>query len=352
MNAKFCWFAPTSGDYKYVSSSEPMELPSMDYIIEIAKKAEKANFDDILIPIDPRCMDPIVSAAYILENTNTINTLIAYRPGITSPQVLATMLSTLDKNKGRVRLNMVQGTSADALQQGYSTGNFEHSRARMKSFSKSFRELLYSSEMHSYKDDFITYEDATVNPKIIDLPPQMFIGGGEYAMHLAGEMYEYYMTFGDSIDQISIYVKNAKDYAMKTFNRELKVGIGINIVARETSAEAWEACQNLVSNSSEESFQEAEKYYSKYPALGGRSIEDLKKNNYIIDTNVWAGLAMVRSGPVATIYGSYQEVADKLKKYCEIGVEYFSLTGYPYIEEVENVGKVIKIFKSRELIQK
>ena len=345
---RFCWFAPTSGEFAYVNSAEPTEAPSIDYVVKVAQKAEKHGFNDILIPIDSRCMDPVVSAAYILENTEQINTLIAYRPGITSPQILASMLSTLDNERGRVRLNMVQGNIHEALRQGYDVGDSMELPLRMRSFSKSLRELMYADgEQHEYADNYYTYEGATVNPKLKTSPPTMFIGGGRYAMELAAELYDYYMTFGDSVEKIGEYVKAAKNYAQSNFNRDIKVGIGINIVVRDTTEEAWNDCQKLVSHATEESIEETKSYYAKNKAIGGRSYEELVENNFILEPNLWAGLAQVRSGPVATIYGSFEEVTNKIMDYLDVGVEYFSLTGYPFIGEVENVGKVIQMVKSR-----
>lgn len=347
-NVRFCWFAPTSGEFAHVNSEEPTELPSIDYIIKVAQEAENAGFNDILVPIDSKCMDPIVSSAYILENTERINTLIAYRPGITSPQILATMLSTLNNNnKGRVRLNMVQGNLNEALRQGYDVGDTKQLPLRMKSFSKSLRELLYAQGKHDYSDSFYTYKGATVNPKFETRPPAMFIGGGQFAMELAGEHYDYYLTFGDSVEKISKYVKSAKEYAKNHFNRDIKVGIGINVVVRNTTEEAWSACQELLSQATEESILDAKSYYIKNKAIGGRSYVELEQDDFILESNLWAGLAQVRYGPVATIFGSYEEVANKIVDYYDVGVEYFSLTGYPFIKEVENVGKVIKIVKSK-----
>lgn len=344
-NIEFCWFAPTSGDYEYVNSSEPMAPPSIDYVVEIAKKAEFAGFNDILIPIDPRCMDPVVTASYILQKTNKLNTLIAYRPGITSPQVLATMLSTLDNNKNRVKLNVVQGTPREALMQGYRFPEPEQKSMHLHSYSRALRELLVSEGQHQYSDEFIEYEQATVNPNISS-PPKMFIGGGVSAMKIASELYDYYLTFGDTVEKIQEYITTAKNYSQENFNRKLKFGMGMNIVARESTEEAYRDCQNLLYGVTDEQFVEMEKFYSENKALGNRNYSELVKKEFILEKNLWLGLAQVRFGPVATIYGSYKEVADKILDYNSVGIDYFSLTGYPYMDEIENVGKVIELIKA------
>lgn len=343
-NIEFSWFAPTSGDYEYVNSPEPMVPPSIDYIVKIAKKAESAGFNDILIPIDPRCMDPIVTASYILQETNKLNTLIAYRPGITSPQTLATMLSTLDNNKNRVKLNVVQGTPKDALMQGYRFPEPEKKAMHLQSFSRALKKLLSSEGKHAHRDDFFEYEKATVNPSF-SRPPKMFIGGGLPAMKIASELYDYYLTFGDTVEKISEYVIAAKKYSEDNFNRKIKFGMGINIVARESKEEAYNDCLKLLHGVTDEQLKEMEKLYKKRKALGNRDYMDLVKKDFILEENLWLGLAQVRFGPVATIYGSYEEVANKIMDYQSVGIDYFSLTGYPYMEEVENVGKVIELIK-------
>ncbi|MFJ7369576.1 LLM class flavin-dependent oxidoreductase [Lysinibacillus sp. NPDC098008] len=344
-DVKFCWFAPTSGDFEYVCSATPSEEASISSIINIAKDAEAMGFDDILIPIDPRCMDSIITASFILQNTSKINTVIAYRPGITTPQVLGTMLKTLDNNTNRVKLNLVQGTVNDALAQGYPADSLAFLQNRMYSFAKSFTELLHANGFHNYEDEHYIYKNASINPihQSFELP--LFVSGGEFAMRLAGEFFDYYMTFGDSIDNIKAYIEAAKSYARVHHQRTIKVGMGVNIVARATTEEALNDCHKMILHASDESLQQTRAYYRQHLALGNRKFEDLASNDFMIDRNVWAGLAQVRTGPVATIYGSYEEVANKIADYIDIGVEYFSLTGYPYRKEVENVGKVIHLLK-------
>lgn len=303
------------------------------------------GFNDILIPIDPRCMDPVVTASYILKETNKLNTLIAYRPGITSPQMLATMLSTLDNNQNRVKLNIVQGTPKVALMQGYRFPEPEKKVKHLQSFSRSLKKLLSSDGIHTHRDEFFEYEEATANPGF-SRPPKMFIGGGLSAMKVASELYDYYLTFGDTVEKIREYVIAAREYSKVNFNRKLKFGMGINIVARENKEIAYKDCQKLLQGVTDEQLDEMKNFYSKHKALGNRDYRELVNKDFILEENLWLGLAQVRFGPVATIYGSYEEVANKIMDYHSVGIDYFSLTGYPYMDEVENVGKVIELIKA------
>lgn len=340
-NTHFCWFAPTSGDIRYVGSDEIINC-SNQHIIKIAKMAEETGFNEILIPVSADCMDPIVTASNILSNTNSLKVLIAYKPGMASPQVLGTMINTLDDGRNRVNINVVQGDLIEARRQGLNVGKTrEELQSYLYEWSQSLRTLLDSNNPINYNGNYVKLENAEIHPKTPKPSPQMFLGGGRFAMEVASEFYDYYLTFGDTVDQIRSYVEVAQNNALHKYGRKLKVGMGINVVARKTHQEALEACEQLISRASKHNILKSRIYYMKNKALGGRAFKELESHNFIIDKNLWVGLAKVRFGPISTIYGSYEEVRGKILQYKEAGIDYFSFTGYPFSEEVDRIGTEI-----------
>jgi alkanesulfonate monooxygenase len=70
--------------------------------------------------------------------------------------------------------------------------------------------------------------------------------------------------------------------------------------------------------------------------------------DYILGPNMWAGLGLVRPGPTVGLFGSYQQVAERLNEYIEAGVDHFILAANPHLEEAYRVGEeVLPLIRKR-----
>jgi alkanesulfonate monooxygenase len=71
-------------------------------------------------------------------------------------------------------------------------------------------------------------------------------------------------------------------------------------------------------------------------------------NKLEIYPNVWAGIGLVRGGVGTALVGSYEEVADRIVEYHNLGIEAFIMSGYPHLEEAYWFGEgVMPILRER-----
>jgi alkanesulfonate monooxygenase len=68
----------------------------------------------------------------------------------------------------------------------------------------------------------------------------------------------------------------------------------------------------------------------------GNRFEDL-----FVSPNVWAGMSNVRGGPNCILVGSYEQVAERLQEYIDIGVGHFILASNPHLEEAYRVAEEV-----------
>ena len=62
--------------------------------------------------------------------------------------------------------------------------------------------------------------------------------------------------------------------------------------------------------------------------------------------NLWAGMNPL--GPVPALVGSYEQVAERLEEYQDIGLSTFILDGTPHLEEAFRVGQeVLPLLRNR-----
>ena len=61
-------------------------------------------------------------------------------------------------------------------------------------------------------------------------------------------------------------------------------------------------------------------------------------------------MGLVRGGAGTALVGSYEEVADRIAEYHDLGLDEFILSGYPHLEEAYHVGEgVLPILRERGL---
>lgn len=116
MNLSFHWFLPTYGDSRglvagghgtAMSGDRPA---SLRYLNQIAGAAEENGFEAVLTPTGAWCEDAWLTTAMLVETTETLKFLVAFRPGLVSPTLAAQMAGTFQRHsRGRLLLNVVTG---------------------------------------------------------------------------------------------------------------------------------------------------------------------------------------------------------------------------------------------------
>lgn len=120
MSAKFFWFLPTNGDSRsivgasHASSHHTVPAgyrkPSLRYLAEIARAADRLGYEGVLTPTGTWCEDAWLTSAALLEQTERLKFLVAFRPGLVPPTLAAQQAATFQRfSEGRLLLNIVSG---------------------------------------------------------------------------------------------------------------------------------------------------------------------------------------------------------------------------------------------------
>ena len=83
------WFLPTSGDTRYLGTSDFGRAPTQAYLRDIAVTSERLGYDGLLIPTGASCLDPWVVAASLVGATQRIKLLVALRTSLGMPVPLS-----------------------------------------------------------------------------------------------------------------------------------------------------------------------------------------------------------------------------------------------------------------------
>lgn len=339
------WFLPTHGDQRYLGTSHGARPATYSYLKQIAQAADRLGFEGVLVPSGRSCEDPWVISSALINETQRLKFLVAVRPGFTSPTVSARMASTLDRiSGGRLLINVVAGGDPVEQQADGSFLSHDERYAETREFLEVWKAVL-QGETISLDGDYIKVKDASLPSGAIQQPyPPLFIGGSsDVAIALTAEHIDVYLTWGEPPQAVAEKVRRVRaEAALK--GRVVRFGIRLHVIVRETSSEAWQAADQLISHVTDDTIAAAQAAVARFDSVGQQKMTALhggRRDKLIVSPNLWAGVGLVRGGAGTALVGSAQEVANRIKEYAALGIEHFVFSGYPHLEESYRVAELL-----------
>jgi alkanesulfonate monooxygenase len=350
---RFSWFMPTGGDGRIPGGATVSEGRSADstrrvadvrYLSQVAQAAELAGFDALLTPVGLGCPDPWTLSAAVAQHTERIRFLVAARIGLTSPTLLAQQADTFARlTNGRIAINAVTG--GDPQEQRAYGDQLGHDEryARTAETLDVVRRLL-SGERVTYDGDHVHIENAQLSGLSGHNVPIYFGGASPAAEGVASAFADVALMWGEPLAAVAERVSRLRDRA-RAAGRDLRSGIRLHIIARDSSAAAWEEAEFIQSRFDPEAIRRTQERFARMDSVGqarmaalngGQSARDLE-----VAPNLWAGIGLVREGAGTALVGSHDEVADRLAEYAAVGIDEFILSGYPHLEEALRVGEEV-----------
>ncbi|MCD4526718.1 LLM class flavin-dependent oxidoreductase [Nocardioides sp. cx-173] len=340
---RFHWFLPTNGgDGRQVvggghgveasASGRPASVP---YLGQIARSAEQLGFEAALTPTGAWCEDAWVSTAMLSSVSERLKFLVAFRPGLTAPFLAAQMAGSFQNlSGGRLLLNVVTGGESHEQRMFGDFLDKEGRYERCDEFLTIVRRL-WAGETVTYEGRHLSVEDATLT-QIPDPLPEIYFGGSSPAAgDVAAKHADVYLTWGEPPEAVAEKVAWIRKLAAEE-GRELRFGIRLHTIARDTSEAAWAEADRLLAGIDEEQIAKVQAGLKRSESEGQRRMLELNqgsKDGLEIYPNLWAGVGLVRGGAGTAMVGSHTEVADLIEKYAEVGISEFVLSGYPHLEE-------------------
>jgi len=371
MKVEFFWRIPTHGDGRTVTSNAwtrgdwhkpgPGNIAPgqaggadafgfIDYMAAVARATEMAGFDGALVPSAIVSDEPLMVAAALARETRTLRMMTAFQPGFIAPAYAAKMGATLQRiTGGRLEWNIITGGSP-AAQRAYGDIQPHDERyARTGEWLDVVRGMWRGGRF-DHAGKFYTVENGALTPPLLNarMPGVYFSGASDAALEVAARHADVYLMWIEPLDATRALV--AKLNAMAAVHgRAPRYGVRVDIWARATEAEAWEEARKLwaaydpaapkklagMNSASGAESAGAQRQAALRPA-DARAFED-----YLIGPNLWAGLGAIRPGPTIGIFGSYDQVADRLVDYVRAGATDFILAANPHLEEVLRAGEEV-----------
>ncbi|MDC0378679.1 MAG: LLM class flavin-dependent oxidoreductase [Flavobacteriaceae bacterium] len=341
-DVEISWFAPIcDGDDDILGSRNPNYKSTWENTSRIIKTADKLGYTNVLCPSSYQVgQDTLTYVSAMAPLTQQINFLAAIRCGEVHPPMLARTIATLDHIlKGRLTINII---SSDL------PGNKLESSKRYAR-SREVIEILkqaWTKDEINFRGDFynINLPSAPVKPFQQNGGPLLYFGGySPDGVDLCAEHCDVYLMWPDTEDKLKILISNMRAKAL-IYNRTVQFGLRSHVIVRKTEQEAKDYADKLISNLDFEKGEDIKNRAQDAKSLGvsmQSSLRTRADKDYFVESNLWTGVGLARSGCGAAIVGDPDQVYNKLKRYVDMGIKSFILSGYPHQDECELFAKYV-----------
>lgn len=355
----FGWFLPSSGDA--ISLGDPKgRIPTTRAMLdEVVDAVDNGGFKYLLIPVNTTCWEATVLASYYVARTRNVAPLIALRAGYVNPALAARTFATLDQMaEGRLCINLIAGINDD---EAVADGINDVKSVRYEKMDEEveiMKRLWSSTEPIGYAGKHYRINQV-VEPKPFQKPhPPFFLGGGSaQAAEISAKHSTVHLFWGDKPDVIAAKVRDMKALAAKYGRADaLNFGMRLQIICRDTEAEAWDEAHRLIAG--------AKRFDFVNMRTGAAAVEGIRRtsdanrrvwelleqsgDDMKIHPHLWTGISTVRIGAGIAVVGNPQQVAATLQEFVDAGCTTFCLSGYPHAEAARNFSaKVMPLFAGR-----
>jgi alkanesulfonate monooxygenase len=340
------WFLPTSGDGRFLGSTEQQRPAEYRYLRELAMAVDRLGYGGVLLPTGPICEDGWSYASAIAPFTERLRFLVALRPGILTPALAARQAVALDRiSDGRLLLNVVTGGSPAELA---GDGLFLDHDARYRQtaeFLTIWRRMFLEKSVQ-FSGVHLRANGASLHYQPVQRPhpPLWFGGSSEAGIDVAAEHVDTYLTWGEPPAQVAEKLARVRARAA-AHGRALRFGIRLHLIVRDTDDEAWEAANRLIAHLDDATIAAAQTRNETLSDSEGQrrqaALHGWKRDKLEVSPNLWAGIGLVRQGVGTALVGSPAVVAERIREYQALGIDTVIASGYPHLEEAYRVAELL-----------
>ena len=333
----FFWFAALcDDDTTNLGNGDASILSSYDHCAAIVAEAASQGFDGVLLPSGYALgIDALAFAAAVARDVQGIDLLVAIRVGeMWNPQ-LVRQLATLDQlSNSRLRVNIISSdlpgkTESGAIRYGRTAETMEQLR---RGFGG---ETLSVDGVPLFPPRIVTAMKRT--------PPLYFGGLSPEARSVAAGGADVYLMWPDTEEEVASIISDLTARAALV-DRELSFGYRVHVIVRESEEEAVAAAGALIAGLDDETGSAIRSKSLDATSVGVARQQSLRSDadeTGFVEPNLWTGIGRARSGCGAAIVGNPDQVEAKLRRYMDLGISSFILSGYPHREEARRFGELV-----------
>ncbi len=344
------WFgALCDDDAEQLGVPAPHLQSSFEHCRDIVLAARDQGFDNVLLPSGYQLgIDTLVFAGGVAPDVRgRMRLLAAVRCAEMWPPQLARQLATLDQMlDGGLTINIISSDLPGAPLES------EPRYRRTAEVMSILRTLLDRQPLEHHGEFYdLELEPPRIGTVSGACPPLYFGGHSEPARRVAAEHADVFLTWPDTEAAVAELVADMSARA-DAHGRRLRFGFRCHVIVRDSEAEARAAARHLLAALDAAQGERIRGASLDSTSAGVRRQAELREDadeDGFVEEALWTGIGRARSGAGAAIVGDPDQVVAKLRRYAELGVDTFILSGYPHLAECELVGRhVLPALRGRQ----
>lgn len=313
--------------------------PSEEYLQDVQQHvawADEHGLYGTVIYNFSTSLDPLLTAQFVLSITQHLRPMIAVQPTHMHPFTLLRAIATLAYLYQRgVDLNVVVGASPTDRQKIGDELDEEERHERLREYISTIQVL--SEGVATFSGRFFKMHEVSIQPSIPPAcRPQIYIPGSSPASCQTVQ------TFAHSsllmVKPLSLMHKEIT--RLQGQRNDLRHGMIVGMVARETKEEAWVAIASLV-NQDRRTRLTTRLFIAQTSSHQHRVNLELADQQQVFDGLLWYGSAKIGID-APKLVGSYAEVREALRRYIELGITDILLDLPDHPSEYEHMFEVIQ----------
>ena len=334
--AEVSWFAPIcNGDTDYLGELPGHYRSNWANASTIVRRADQLGYRNVLCPSSYQVgQDTWTFASAIATHTRRINLLPAVRCGEVHPPMLARAVATLDHLlRGRLTLNIISSNlPGEDLP---SADRYQRSREVIEILKQCWAQEELDFEGQFYR---LRLPTAPTKPYQQNGGPLLYFGGySPPGVELCAQHCDVYLMWPETEERLRELMQTMSARAAH-YGRTVDFGLRVHVIVRETEAEAHAYAARLMSRLDTGKGTELRERALDAQSYGVSRQAEMRAAaglDGFVEPLLWTGIGRARSGCGAALVGTPDQILEKLKRYRQLGIRSFILSGYPHLRECE-----------------
>jgi alkanesulfonate monooxygenase len=304
-------------------------------VADVARWSEEAGCKGILVYSDNSMVDPWLVSQAILQVTKRLCPLVAVQPIYIHPYSVAKMIATIGHLHGRqIYLNMIAGGFKNDLIALDDHTPHDKRYARIVEYTSIILQLLSGRAPVSFRGEFYRVENLKMAPPLAqDLQPGVLLSGSSEAGMEAARM-----LHATAVK----YPKPITDCLEEPMPADVNCGIRVGMISRENEDEAWELAEQRFPENRKG--QVAHQLAMKISdSSWHKQLSDVANHIPAIRNPYWLRPFENYHTFCPYLVGSYERVAEELRRYIALGFRTIILDIPPSREELQHIQTVFQL---------
>jgi len=220
--------------------------------------------------------------------------------------------------------------------------------ARTDDFLTVVRQEWESETPFDHEGDFYRVKGGWSSVRPATPIPVYFGGASEDAIRVGGKHADVYAFWGEPLEGIRERIRQVR-VAAAPYGRDTRFSVSLRPIVADTEEEAWARAEAILAKT-EQRWDTTRRTFGldSQNAEGSQRLLKYAAEGDVHDKRLWTAIAKVTgaTGNSTALVGSYEQVAESLLDYVDLGVSTLLIRGFEPLADAYRYGRLISLVRA------